>query len=248
MKTFGLYSKYYDLFYDGKDTDRECRYAMDLLKKYSVEGKRWIEFGAGSGRHGEVFVENGICWSGVEISSDMAKIGQEKGLAITIADIGMPFKTAFHNDAVLTLFHVVSYLTNNENLKTAFANAYLCLKPGGLFLFDIWYSPCVYTQKPEKRTKEVESNKIHVVRKATPTIDWNTNTVNVHYEIIVTDKTTKESTSFSEDHLMRHFSLPELKLFASQIGFEFLHAEEWLTAATPSDKTWGVCCLLKKMN
>ena len=46
---------------------------------------------------------------------------------------------------------------------------------------------------------------------------------------------------------MRHFSTPEIKLLAYTTGFELLHAEEYLTKAAPSEKTWGVCYILKKI-
>jgi SAM-dependent methyltransferase len=243
---FKLYSEYYDLIYHNKQTKEESEYIHSLLEKNGLPGLRWLEFGAGSGRHGVHFQSMGVNWTGIERSAEMAKHGQKKGLNIKVADISQPFDENIKYDAVLALFHVMSYLTDNNSLNNTFKNASQNLKTGGLFLFDVWYSPAVYFQTPEERTKKVSNALIDVERKATPTIDWNRNTVNVHYDIKVTDKESQEETHFSEDHLMRHFSLPELKLISGYWDFEFIHAEEWLTGETPSQNTWGICCVLKK--
>ena len=45
---------------------------------------------------------------------------------------------------------------------------------------------------------------------------------------------------------MRHFSVPELDLFAEQSGFERLSAEAYLTGEVYSEDTWGVCFILRK--
>ena len=44
-------------------------------------------------------------------------------------------------DAVVSLFHVVSYQTTNGRVLDMFRNARDHLEPGGLFLFDVWYGP-----------------------------------------------------------------------------------------------------------
>lgn len=246
MDNFQLYSQYYDLIYHNKQTKQECDYIQALLTSNGLNGSKYLELGAGSGRHGVHFRSMGIEWAGIERSAKMAEQGQKKGLNIKVADISHPFNKEAKYDAVLALFHVISYLTDNKSLNATFKNASQSLKKGGLFLFDIWYSPAVYFQKPEERMKSVSNESLDIERKAIPTIDWNDNTVNVHYEIKVTEKENQKETHFSEDHLMRHFSLPEIKLIADFWDFQFLHAEEWLTGASPSQDTWGVCCLLQK--
>jgi len=51
----------------------------------------------------------------------------------------------------------------------------------------------------------------------------------------------------SESHPMRHFSLPELDLLGQISGFDLVGAEEFLTGNTPSEETWGVCLIFKKV-
>jgi hypothetical protein len=46
---------------------------------------------------------------------------------------------------------------------------------------------------------------------------------------------------------MRHFSIPEIRILADMNEFELVETKEFLTAAEPSEKTWGICFVLRKM-
>ena len=74
----------------------------------------------------------------------------------------------------------------------------------------------------------------------------NYNRVNVNYTIISEDCSSHVTETFHECHPMRHFSIPELQLFASYSGFDWLTAESFLTGTPPSPKSWGVCVVLQK--
>ena len=58
-------------------------------------------------------------------------------------------------DAVISLFHVMSYQTTNEELSAAFKTASKHLAKGGIFIFDFWYGPTVHNEKPSIRIKKV---------------------------------------------------------------------------------------------
>jgi SAM-dependent methyltransferase len=243
---FQAYSRYYDLLYQDTDTAAETDYVESLLRRFDCAGKRLLEIGCGSGRHGKHLANRGWQWRGVERSKGMVHEARAKGLHVTHGCLENTTFAAQSFDATLALFHVISYLTKNEQLETAFTNTARSLSEGGLFVFDVWYSPAVYHQKPEPRTKEVEDAKTYLIRKATPKIDWNQNLVDVVYDITIRDKQTDRTTTFSERHPMRHFSLPELQSLAHRHNFHWLHAEEWMTGRRPGTETWGVCCVLRK--
>ena len=88
-------------------------------------------------------------------------------------------RTGATYDAVISLFHVISYHTINADLEAAFETAASQLTPGGLFLFDFWYGPAVLTQKPEVRVKHLEDEKIEMIRIAEPEMFPNENRVDV---------------------------------------------------------------------
>jgi hypothetical protein len=50
----------------------------------------------------------------------------------------------------------------------------------------------------------------------------------------------------NEVHSMRHFSLPELDLFADRSGFTRLAVGEFLSGRPPGHDTWGVLLVMRK--
>lgn len=244
---FKLYSKYYDLLYLNKDYGAETDYVVGLLKRYDVSGKNLLEFGSGTGVHGRLLAERGYQVTGIERSDEMvAQAESTTGFTSQQGDIctvhlGRSF------DVVLSLFHVVSYLTTNASVQSVFARAAEHLDLGGLFVFDVWYSPAVYAQKPEVRVKRMKDDTVEITRIAEPVMHENKNCVDVNYNIFVRDLKRGTVETISETHVMRHFSLPELDMFAKNSGFERVGAEEFLTGNSPGEKTWGMCVAFKKI-
>jgi SAM-dependent methyltransferase len=245
---FETYSRYYDLLYKDKDYNAESQYINNLLKQFNIRGKRILELGSGTGKHANILTRYGYEIVGVERSVEMvSKAKQDKKFKCVIGDITeIALNKKF--DAVLSLFHVVSYLTTNESLKALFKNTYDHLIKNGLFIFDVWYSPSVIFNQPEVRVKKIADKEIEIMRIAEPEIFENLNEVKVNYTIYTTNKETKAIDKIEETHSMRHFSIPELTFYANQHGFIVLHTEEFLTKNTPSQNTWGVCFVLRKAN
>ena len=150
-------------------------------------------------------------------------------------------------DAVISLFHVVSYQTSYEAMRGIFKVAESHLSENGLFLFDIWYGPAVLSQKPIVRVKRVQDSKTALIRIAEPVLDANRSTVRVDYSIFCTDKASGEISSCDESHLVRYFFLPELELLLSEANMEIVLTEEWVTGKTPGIDTWGVCIVCRRL-
>jgi SAM-dependent methyltransferase len=243
---FEASSRYYDLLYQEKDSAAEAAYVDGLLQRYGISGQELLEFGSGTGRHGCLLAQRGYRVHGLERSAAMVAAAQRvTGFSCQQGDITTT-QLERRFDAILALFHVVSYQTTNSAVQAVFANAAQHLEPGGLFLFDVWYSPAVAAQPPELRIKRLQNDEISITRIAEPTIFPNANRVDVHYTVMAEDLRTNVLQTFEEIHPMRHFSLPELDLLAETTGFDRLTAEEWLTGAPPSQATWGVCLVLQK--
>lgn len=242
---FNFYSKYYDLLYTTKNYNEEAKYISECIKKYHPNAEKVLEFGSGTGIHGLILQKMGYDIYGIERSQQMVDQALLNDYPCMQADI-VDFKMDRQFDVVIALFHVISYLNDNESLEKTFRNASKCLKQEGLFIFDIWYSPAVYSLKPETRVKKVENEEISVIRFAEPEMHVNSNVVDVNYSILVKNKSTDHWIEFEEKHPMRHFSIPEITLLAKLTGFELLKAEEFLTGKLPSENTWGVNFILKK--
>ena len=246
------YSLYYDLIYKDKDYQAEVSYIHSLLCKYKPDEKTILEFGSGSGIHGSLLAEKGYEVYGIEMSSEMVKIAktremESKGGSFksVVGDI-RKIKIDQSFDVLLSLFHVISYQTTNEDLKLTFENASFHLKQKGLFIFDVWYGPAVLSIKPEVRVKTINHKQIKLTRIAEPVLYEDKNIVDVNYTLFIENLNEKSFQKITEKHTMRYFTTPEIELWLNQSGFELIHAEEWMTGSKPSINTWGVCFITRK--
>ena len=250
---FEKYAQYYDLLYQDKDYRAETYYILSLIKKYQPETTKILEFGSGSGLHGRILANAGFHVSGIERSQEMIDMGlssnQEKSqnshFSCTQGDctstiLGDDF------DAVISLFHVLSYQTSNEEVLAMLKNAHRQLKPGGIFIFDYWYAPAVWYLGPTLRVKRVQNQQLGIIRIAEPECFRDQNIVKVNYQTFVKELKSNQISEIKETHEMRAFETDEIEEFADQNGFTLLHSEEWLTRHTPSKETWGVCTILQK--
>jgi SAM-dependent methyltransferase len=242
---FNLYSKYYNLIYSDKNYNKEVDYIASLFDRYGNAIHSVLEIGSGTGGHGLILQKKGYDIFGIELSQTMADQATRNGFpCIQGSSVNFELKKEF--DAVISLFHVFSYLTSNEDLIASFKNAHKHLKKEGLFIFDAWYSPAVYEQRALPRIKKMENEEISITRFANPIIDINRNTIDIQFSVFAKDLTSNTTSELFESHPMRHFSLPEIELIATFTGFELLKAEEFVTSNTLSDQTWGACFILKK--
>lgn len=255
MSVFGAYSRYYDLLYRDKDYQREADYIATLINTYSPNAKRLLELGCGTGHHASLLAQKGFSVHGVDLSQTMLE-GATKRKTSLPKDIGDRLSFSQGNvqnckvesvfDVIISLFHVVSYQTSNEALLAMLNNAAKHLHKGGVFIFDYWYGPAVLTDRPEKRTKTMESDDTLVTRHATPTLHAQESVVNVHYDIHIKDKASNAEEYLREDHPMRYLFSNEIDLLAQMTGFKVINSVEWLTDNSPGFKSWGVVSILQK--
>jgi SAM-dependent methyltransferase len=244
---FNLYSRYYDLLYQDKDYAGEAAFLQKLLKQHGMLKGDLLEFGSGTGKHGRLLAEGGYRVHGIELSADMLSRSPETdGFTCQQGDIcNVQLGRTFN--AVVSLFHVLSYQISNANLMAVFARAAEHLTTGGLFVFDFWYSPAIYAQRPAVRVKRMADADTKITRIAEPVIYQNENRVDVKYTIFATDFASGVTQTFTETHPMRHFGLPEIDLLANANNFARTGALEFLTGEPASEATWGVCVILKKL-
>lgn len=245
---FQEYSKYYDLLYKDKDYFGEAETIHTLIQQFAPGAKALLEVGSGTGKHALFFAEMGYNVLGIEPSKDMfglAKLHENNRVHFQNTSISN-FTSAEPFDAAVALFHVVSYLNENEELIRSFKRVHDSLSTGGIFLFDVWFTPAVLTQLPEKRTKEIKNEDLTIVREAIPEIDWKKNIVTVNYNIDLTTKKDGSQHHFSEKHLMRHFGIPELRLVAEQTGFEMIHVQNFYSRSEVGPEIWDAGFIFRK--
>lgn len=227
METFKDYAYYYNAFYRDKDYKMEAEQVDILLKKYGQNINKIINFGCGTGKHDMELNKLGYYCTGIDLSPLMVEIAQENirrenlDIDIFTADI-LSFEPHEKYDAVISLFHVMSYQNKNQDILQAFRTARKALRKGGLFLFDVWYGPGVLSDKPIVRVKEIENEKSKLIRIARPLMHNRENVVDVNYEVFVISKETNNVQTIKETHSMRYFFEPEIQLMLEQTGFKMI--------------------------
>jgi SAM-dependent methyltransferase len=255
MLPFQKYSVFYDLLYRDKDYVAEAEYVVRAIKEAVPQACTILELGSGTGRHGRLLAGMGFDVHGIERSPEMVSVAKQaapSGRAATTGkftcEVGDICAVALGRsfDAVISLFHVISYQTTNEALLAAFRVAAEHLRSGGVFMFDVWHGPAVLTERPGTRVKEVSDDRYAVKRTARPELDTNCSTVKVTYEMDCRDRQTEERFQFSEEHLMRYLFPTEIDLLAQSCGLRRAATEEFLSRRFPSPATWGVMYVLTK--
>jgi SAM-dependent methyltransferase len=252
---FEKYAQYYDLLYQDKNYDLECSYVTSLINKFRPDTKKILEFGSGTGIHGRKLGKAGYEVRGIERSQKMIMLGEKRSTTNHIKEnsnfscILGDCKSAFiadDFDTVISLFHVLSYQTSVEDARAMLRNAHRQLTPRGIFFFDYWYAPAVWNIGPTLRVKRVNNNELSITRIADPECYKQENIVKVNYQTFVEDLKTKNISKIEEQHDMRAFDIGDIIELANFSGFRIVHSEEWITGASPSVKTWGVCTILEK--
>ncbi|MFC1695071.1 class I SAM-dependent DNA methyltransferase [Pseudomonadota bacterium] len=239
MNVFASYAAYYDLLYEDKDYDAEAGYIRSLIDHHAPTSASLLDVGCGTGRHAELFARAGLEVFGLDRSGDMIAEANQRNPEIEFSQgdfCSFRFKRSF--DVITSLFHVVSYLTEGEQLHAAFDNVHRHLEPGGLFIFDCWHGPAVIHQKPELRIKRLENKTTRVVRIAEPDIREARNRVDVNYQVFVAENGVWDE--FKESHAMRYLFRPELEKLLDSHGMRLLHTEEWMNGRNPDETSWSV--------
>jgi len=246
---FNEYSVYYDLLYKDKNYYQEVEYIINLFGKYSSsKPNNILDIGCGTGIHASILADKGYNVTGIDLSESMIKIAQKiknKNLNFLFGD-ARSFKIEKKFDTVLSLFHVASYQTTNEDLNLYFSNVSNHLIKNGLFIFDCWYGPAVLTNLPSNRVKRLENEEVKITRIAEPVIYPDSNCVDVNYEIFIENKKNKILHKINETHKMRYLFKTEIDILLVKNNLSLLNYEEWITSKRPGFDTWGVCFVCQK--
>jgi SAM-dependent methyltransferase len=229
MKVFDAYAAYYDLLYRDKDYARETAYVLGLLTEHGVRGGELLELGCGTGRHAGHFAEAGFRIHGVDLSAPMVEKAAERFAGVPVGhrfEVGdvrtLRLERSF--DAVVSLFHVFSYQSTNDDLDRAFCTASHHLRPGGAFVFDFWYGPGVLSDPPVVRVKEMADETVELLRIAEPLFLPNANCVDVRYRVLLTELSTRAVHRIEETHRMRYLFMPELERLSAANGLRITAA------------------------
>ena len=254
MSVFNSYARYYDLLYQDKDYAAEGAYIHRLIGKFTPGATSILELGCGTGIHAGLLAERGYQLHGVDQSEEMLAAASRR-CSLLSGDIASRLSFSRGDirsvrmgrtfDVVISLFHVMSYQTTQDDLKAAFSTARAHLAPGGIFIFDFWYGPAVVSQQPSVRIKRLEDDAIAVTRIAEPAMRPLENIVDVNYHVFIRHKADGTIEELRETHRMRYLFDPDIDALLAEQGWKPLERSEWLSGKAPGPDTWGVCCVVQ---
>ena len=239
---FKEYAKYYDLFNSEKDYESECSYIDSLIKRFNLRTKTILDIGCGTGLHDFELANLDYDVTGIDISEEMIEIAKIEAIKRNkrvdfYVDSDQAYIASHKFDAIISLFHVISYQVTDSKLSKLFEVANNNLKSGGLFIFDYWYTPAVEFLKLEKRVKKVIVDGKSYTKSSEPKTDI----LGVH-KINIT--ISSDEISFSEEHLMKSF-VPEN--FTKYTNFKIIKNFAWLTTSDPMQSNWSAVTVLQKL-
>jgi SAM-dependent methyltransferase len=252
MQVFDSYARYYDLLYRDKEYEKEASFVASLLTAHQPSARSLLELGCGTGRHALLLAQSGYEVTAIDRSEEMLSTARKRsshcsGVSFVAGDIrSISLGTTF--DACISLFHVMSYLTDNNSLSAAFRTAANHIVPGGIFIFDCWYGPGVLADPPCVRVKRLEDDSIAVTRIAEPVMHRHDNLVEVNYEVLIREKASGNCQKIQETHVMRYLFAPEVVKFAEDAGMIVEKTCEWMTGEELPDSLWYACFVLRKFS
>lgn len=117
-------------------------FTNEVLKKHHKSVKTIIDLGCGTGEITTRLAHGGYTMIGVDYSTDMLTLAQQKAIDqnLSIQWIHQDLRAleGFTNlDAAISYCDVINYITSLEDVGNVFKRVAYCLKPGGIFIFDI---------------------------------------------------------------------------------------------------------------
>ena len=249
--TFGAaYAQQYDLLYQDKNYDAEVAWLERLFQAHDLEGTAVLDLGCGTGQHAIRLARRGYEVTGVDRSPEMLRIARVKaeqsldelspqpsfveGDVTSVRLGGAPF------DAALMMFAVLGYQVTNEAVGAALRTVRTHLRPGALFVCDVWYGPAVLSVRPAERTKVVDAPDGQIIRTVHTHLDSFAHRVDVDYRVwrLKDKQVVAES---RETHAMRFFFPQELALLFEAAGLSLLELRAFGDSdVPPTESTWSV--------
>jgi len=209
---------------------------------------RMLELGSGTGNHAVYFSRLKYEIDGIDLSEQMIDISNSKNIPnakFFVGDISN-FQFDENYDVCISLFHVISYITDLNELIKVFNNIFSSLKPGGIFIFDCWNKPAVIKDPPSIRKTFFENELLKIERIAFPVNDFINSITKIVFELNILDKKSNTKHFETETHKMRFFSEEEINYVSKKSKFKVLNCYNWLDINSKSSEDYYNCYILKK--
>jgi ubiquinone/menaquinone biosynthesis C-methylase UbiE len=225
-------AKYYDAIYRNiVDYEKQTSYAEGLFRKYHRgKIKTILDIACGTGNFTFSFAKRGYSVTGIDLSKDMIHVAKEKLKAsqanpeffqMDMRDIKLTRKY----DAATAMFGGFSYLLGYDDVKKFFASVKRRLNSKGLLIFEFWHVTAI---RPESSTKngyrtfvKTQDHEKLILRLDTSKFNAATDVCELTFDTVVFNtKTRRMLDSFLEKHLLKTYTISEMKNLLEESGFQ----------------------------
>jgi SAM-dependent methyltransferase len=239
---FDEYAAWYNAFNSGKDYPAETRYVLERIRPWSPVPAHWLDVGCGTGQHVAFLHAQGIDAEGLDASPSMVAQARlaHPGLRFHLGN-AQDFQLPARWDVISMLFHVMSYLTSDEQIRGAIDRIGAHLNPEGIFVFDYWHTAGVLNDPPAARVRESRIGGRRMYRISHPSENREERRVDIRFEFRW--DAPNGPCVHEEHHSMRHFAPAELAGFLARSGFEVVSNQGWMKRSEPGAGDWyGLIC------
>lgn len=249
---FQKYARFYDIFYKNKDYQAEITFVEKLINRYGPpQAKTILDLGCGTASHLIPLLKRGYQAVGVDRSSDMLAIAQnkisaQKLPARLIKSELNKFSLNKKFDVVICMFSVINYLPSARRLRQTLRNIYKHMKKDSLFIFDFWNGSAVQRYYTPNKRKVFRHGHQTVERRSTTSLNSKNKTCEVNYVCTFRENGHKPY-SFKEKHILRYFTIDQIKKELHSVGFQVLAAAPFMKPNSPiRADTWDITMVAKK--
>lgn len=241
----------YDLIYHDKNYEIECDFVEEIFQKYSEQPiSTLLDAGCGTGGHATPLAKRNYNVVGFDLSEMIIEEAKEKSKNIANLEFHVmdlrDFDLHQKFDACIAMFAVMGYLTKNSDIIKALTNIRRHLKPKGIFIFDVWNGLAVMRTLPEQRIKEIENDKVRIIRVAIPNLRAFDHICEVNYKLLVLNKNEGTFNEVNETHVVRFYFPQELKYYLESAGFEVLKICPFLDLNGKVDENeWNIAAITR---
>lgn len=214
-----VYDKLYE---DMKDYEWEAHQVLDVVP---TDSDSLVNFGCGTGLHDQYFAEE-LAVVGVDASDAMLDVAEDKNPGaqyvkgdITSAMVGESF------DVVVTLFGVLSYLDDVEDLERAVQNMARHLEEDGVLVLDYVEPRRNQFEEGPMQPYTYREDALSVARTGVTEIPAEDELVLRYHTVVATDSGVE---AFSEVHSLRQFARRDYERAFCKAGLEGrLVGDDW---------------------
>jgi ubiquinone/menaquinone biosynthesis C-methylase UbiE len=233
-KSYTKLAKYYDAIYNKMvDYESQASYLEKIFHDFHRGRVRSIlDVGCGTGNFTLLFAKRGYRTTGIDLSEDMIRVAKGKRspsranpefFGMDMRDIRLKNKY----DAATVLFGGFGYLLKYEDIRKFLASTRRSLNKDGLLIFEFWHTSGL---RPESSSKNGYNTFVKarygdnlIIRLDTNKYDPITDVCHITFDtFILNPKTKRLIDSFSETHLLKTYSISEMRNLLEEGDFNVL--------------------------